>query len=146
MASLPRDAKRQGERAELVFAERAMRQGWTVSKPYGESAAYDFIVDAGGVLRRVQVRSVGVERAGTYRVSGGKGGSGKTGYTAEDIDVLAAYVAPCNTWYLIPVEAFAPAKSIHLCPQRRSTRKHEKYREAWEVIGRADCGHPGKHF
>lgn len=103
----------------------------TVSKPLGESAAYDFVVDCGGKLSRVQVRSVTVERAGTYRVSAAKGGREKLGYTEEEIDVLAAYVVPCETWYLIPVRAFAPVKSIHLCPQRESKRKFEMYRERW---------------
>lgn len=108
----------------------------TVSKPLGESAAYDFVVDCGGKLSRVQVRSVTVERAGTYRVSAAKGGSEKRGYTEDEIDVLAAYVVPCETWYLIPVRAFAPVKSIHLCPQRASRRKFERWRETWEELTR----------
>lgn len=134
MVSWPRDAKRQGERAELVFAERAMAHGWTVSKPWGESADYDFIVEWRGRMRRVQVKSAGVEYGGTYRVSGGNGSSGKRAYSKQEIDVLAAYVWPYDAWYLIPVEEFAPAKSIHLCPQRKSRRKFEKFREGWERV------------
>jgi hypothetical protein len=135
MPSSARDAKRQGELAELVFAERAMRRGLKVSKPYGESTAYDFVVDGGGGFKRVQVRSVGVEERGVYRVSTGNGHSSKRAYTAEEIDILAAYVIPEDVWYLIPVAAFSPVKSIHLCPGRRSRRKFERYREAWRFLG-----------
>ncbi len=106
----------------------------TVSKPLGESAAYDFVVESRGKLSRVQVRSVAVERAGTYRVSAAKGGGEKRGYTEDEIDVLAAYVIPCETWYLIPVRAFAPVKSIHLCPHKKSRRTFEKWRERWDVF------------
>jgi PD-(D/E)XK endonuclease len=132
MSSSVRDAKRQGELAELVFAHRAASRGWRVSKPLGESCAYDFVVDVDGALRRVQVKSVAAERAGTYRVASGSGRSSKRPYTKKDIDVMAAYVIPEDAWYLIPVE-FCGVKSIHLCPHRESRRKFEKFREAWEI-------------
>jgi long-subunit fatty acid transport protein len=135
MPSSARDAKRQGELAEVLFVHRAMSLGLRVSKPYGESNAYDFVVDWRGALRRVQVKSVAVAQAGAYRVGSGSGRSSKRAYTPADIDVLAAYVIPEDTWYLIPVGAFAPVKSIHLCPGRVSKRRFEQYREAWEVLG-----------
>ncbi len=146
MHSSAREAKRQGELAELVFAERAIRRGLRVSKPYGEMTAYDFLVDSNGKISRVQVKSVGVaERSPTlakpawvghpsYRISTGNGHSSKRAYTAREIDVLAAYVIPEDVWYLIPVSAFTPAKSIHLCPGRKSKRKFEEWRERWEVL------------
>ncbi len=133
MLSPFRDAKRQGELAELVFAARAAKLGWQVSKPYGESSAYDFVVDAGGKLWRVQVKSVAAERDGTYRIASSGGGGSKHTYTEDDIDLLAAYVIPEDAWYLIPVECCA-TKSIHLCPHRPSKRKFERFREAWELL------------
>ena len=138
MSSSVRDAKRQGELAELVFAERAAKLGWRVSKPYGESSAYDFVVDVNGKMRRVQVKSVGTERDGSYRIGSGSGHSSKRAYTRREIDVLAAYVIPEDAWYLIPVE-YCAVKSIHLCPHRGSRRKFERFREAWEVVGDAGC-------
>ena len=134
MSSSAGDAKRQGELAELVFAQRAVELGMRVSKPWGESSPYDYVVDWQGRLQRVQVKSVGVEQQGAYRVGTGSGRSSKRAYTAKEIDVLAAYVIPENTWYLIPVAAFTPVKTIHLCPGRRSKRKFERFREAWRVL------------
>ena len=49
--------KRCGEIAELAFAFKACGMGFVVSKPYGDSAAYDFVVGAKKHLRRVQVKS-----------------------------------------------------------------------------------------
>ena len=44
---------------------RAAREGLQVSKPYGDSASYDFIVESGSLCSRIQVKSV---------VSAGEGG------------------------------------------------------------------------
>jgi hypothetical protein len=91
MPSSARDAKRQGELAELVCAHRATELGMRVSKPLGESSPYDFVVEWRGRLQRVQVKSVGVAVRGAYRVGTGIGRSRKRAYTAKEIDVLAAY-------------------------------------------------------
>ena len=49
--------KQRGEWVEMVFMARASREGLQVSKPYGDSAAYDFIVESGSLCSRVQVKS-----------------------------------------------------------------------------------------
>jgi len=41
--------KQRGEWVEMLFMARASREGLQVSKPYGESAAYDFIVESGSL-------------------------------------------------------------------------------------------------
>ncbi|MGH2358954.1 MAG: group I intron-associated PD-(D/E)XK endonuclease, partial [bacterium] len=55
-------------------------------------------------------------------------------YSRAQIDLLAAYVEPFDTWYLIPVEAFTPATTIRLSPHRPSHRKFERFREAWGLL------------
>jgi hypothetical protein len=40
-----------------VSKARASREGLQVSKPYGESASYDFIVETGTLCSRVRVKS-----------------------------------------------------------------------------------------
>src|SRR5580693_1153217 len=49
--------KLQGEWAELLFMARAAERGFSVSKPWGESQAYDVTVESGGKFLRVQVKS-----------------------------------------------------------------------------------------
>src|SRR4051812_25744099 len=39
-------AKQKGEWAEVCFAAEVLRRGWRISRPYGDSAPYDCIVDA----------------------------------------------------------------------------------------------------
>ncbi len=50
--------KELGELAEAEFLRRALGMGMAIAKPWGESGAYDFIVDAEGRLCRVQVGRV----------------------------------------------------------------------------------------
>ncbi len=132
------DLKHQGELAELLFLYRVTALGPIVSKPYGDNARYDFVVDAAGHLTRVQVKSVSVAHRGAYRVCCGSGQNSKTPYTAADIDVLAAYIIPEDAWYLIPVSAFAPTKGLRLRPGSR--RKFERFRDAWRLLYGPDLG------
>src|SRR5207244_8606309 len=51
-----KNSKQRGEWVEMLFMARASREGLQVSKPYGESAAYDFIVESGALCSRIQVK------------------------------------------------------------------------------------------
>jgi hypothetical protein len=50
--------KHRGELAELAFMRKASSRGLAVSKPWGECERYDFVVRAGKLFWRVQVKSV----------------------------------------------------------------------------------------
>ena len=51
------NCKKRGEWVELVFAVRAMELGLLLARPWGESSGYDFTVDQGWRIVRVQVKS-----------------------------------------------------------------------------------------
>jgi hypothetical protein len=129
-----RNRKWAGEMAEAAFLHKAMELGLVVSKPWGENSRYDFVVDTGERLVRVQVKSTSCKCEGRYAVSA-HGSDPKTGYSAEDIDFLVAHVPPEEAWYVIPVEAFAPHLHLWLYPRGEHAGQYEKYREAWELLG-----------
>ena len=131
---VPGNPKKQGELAELAFLHKAGWLGFVLSKPYGDSARYDFIVDAGGRLSRVQVKSASVCRDNAYKICSGRGHSSKRGYTARDIDFLAAYVFPCDAWYIIPVRALRRVMTLQVAPHFPSRRRFEPFREAWRLL------------
>jgi hypothetical protein len=126
--------KRRGEIAEAAFLAKVASLGFTVSKTWGDSDRYDFVVDGGAGLRRVQVKSAHCE--------GEDGGySFRThdhafrAYCAEDIDALVAYVVPKDAWYVFPVRVFQRLRSLKLFPETKKKRsKFEKYREGWESL------------
>jgi hypothetical protein len=46
------NCKRRGEWAELQFMAKAAKFGLRISKPWGEMARYDMVIDTGGRLVR----------------------------------------------------------------------------------------------
>ena len=129
--------KRRGELAELAFMRKAIGMGLMVSKTWGDSDRYDFIVDGGGKRWRVQVRS-------TEHAFGPRGyavhasvyeGKKIVGLSSKDIDVIVAYIVPLDLWYVVPVEAFEPRKNLWFYPMgSKKGARFEKYREAWAIL------------
>lgn len=126
-----------GEWAESAFLSAALARGLIVSRPFGESAAYDFIVDSRwlrpgshrGRLWRVQVRSI--SSGPPFRVTTFHG-TAKRPITIADADLLAVLIVPLERWYIIPIGAFAPTLGIWLFPHVNPSRgRFERFREAW---------------
>jgi hypothetical protein len=128
-------AKRRGEMAEAVFMAKAAQLGFGVAKPWGDSDPYDFIVNVGGRLWRVQVKSA--HRAGPFgNYYFCVYGHAQRTYGPKEIDVLVAYVVPEDAWYVFPVSVVQKLRSLQLFPgSRRGRSKFEKYREAWGLFG-----------
>ncbi len=84
---------------------------------------------------RVQVKSASTRHSRGYHVSCFRP-AGHRAYRADELDFLAAYVVPEQAWYLLPVRAFAPRKTIVLFPRRRPTRggRFERFKEAWHLL------------
>ncbi len=94
-----RHAKARGEWAELRFITRALELKFRVSKPWGDSAPYDLVTDHRGRFRRVQVKCTIFHRGNSYKCHLDSNGSP---YSPRDIDFIAAYVIPTDSWYILP--------------------------------------------
>ncbi|MGA8151808.1 MAG: group I intron-associated PD-(D/E)XK endonuclease [Terriglobales bacterium] len=132
-----RNTKRTGELSGAGFLLKAETLGLHVSYPWGDSERYDFILDAGSRLWRIQLKSTEALRNQGYDIRPiyFVYGQGAVAYTADDIDVLVAHVIPKDTWYIIPVEAFSPYKNLRLYPDiERRRARWEKFREAWHLL------------
>ncbi len=144
--SLEADKKRLGEQAEAVFLQRAVRYGLAIAKPWGDSERYDFVIDGGGRFWRVQVKSCRRQQHKHYGYPFKAHSAGlgyKKAYTADQVDILAAYIVPEDCWYIIPLEALNSALTftIHTYPApsgrncgRHRTHDFEPYREAWWIL------------
>jgi hypothetical protein len=124
--------KLRGEWAELRFMTRAAEHGLCVTKPWGETARYDFAVEHEGHFVRVQVKSTMFVDRGGYSCSV-RGCSGP--YEGDPFDFLAVYLIPEDLWYIIPAEKVRGQGSVALYPRLRKS-KYEKYREAWGLLKR----------
>jgi len=136
-----KNTKITGERSEAAFLNRAAGLGFGVAKPWGDSRRYDFILDNGTGLHRVQVkctesiRARAYETRATYTV-----GKGRAVYTRADVDFIAAHVVPLDIWYIIPVEICTPAPMLRFYP----TAKPKKC--AWNPTAKPGTYSNPKHL
>jgi PD-(D/E)XK endonuclease len=131
-----RHPKRRGEWVELQFMARAAHHGLTVSKPWGDSARYDFIVESNSKFHRVQVKSTTWKSGQAYlcnTVSRNKMGL-LHGYTPAQIDFFAFYIIPEDLWYIVPTVELVRAKwAVFLNPYQPKNR-YFRYLEAWHLL------------
>jgi hypothetical protein len=132
-AKIIKDPKRRGEWVESVFVARAGEQGLAVSKPWGDSKSFDFVVGSPGRFVSVQVKSTTVKIGGGYMCTVKKNNQR---YARGAFDFLAAYVIPEEVWYIVPAAKFAGRVTLILCSDSGEA-KYEEYREAWELLREA---------
>lgn len=123
--------KRRGEWAEIRFMARAAEHGLVVTKPWGDSAHYDFAVECKGRFLRVQVKSTmrRISNSFLVRLHGSEGR-----YSLGDFDFVAAYIIPLDIWYIVPAKIAIPlAENLCLTPGSPKN-KYECYREAWHSL------------
>jgi len=134
-----RTFKERGEWVELQFMARAVRLGFKVSKPWGDSSAYDVGIECGERILRVQVKSTDCRTEYGYLCQFKPNAHTKP-YTLKQIDFFAAYVIPEDVWYLIPAKILVGLegkKALTLLPENPKTPEryaHECYREAWKLL------------
>ena len=107
------DVNDKGNLTELQVMAQAIKNGYTVSIPYGNCDKYDQIWDKNGQLLRIQVKTARWkdERQkciifNCYSVVNGK----KHKYTVNDIDYFATFWD--NKCYLIPVNECSTEKTL----------------------------------
>jgi hypothetical protein len=133
----PLNNKAKGELGEIAFLHKASSLGFGVAKPHGDNERYDFILDSGERLWRVQIKTIYQVHGHLYQTSVSHGhGVNTKPYKAKEIDFVVAYLAQPVIWYVIPVKCVTT--SINLCfyPSgcRRGGGRFEPYREAWYLM------------
>jgi PD-(D/E)XK endonuclease len=125
------DKKLRGEWAEMHFMVRATDHDLPVSKPWGDSRSYDFVVGWPGHFLAVQVKSTTLEvEAGGYACAVCSAGKP---YAPGSFDFLAAYVIYDDAWYIIPAEEILGKAWVIVYPKSAKS-KYAKYREAWYLL------------
>ena len=132
--------KERGEWVEARFMADAMRHGYKVLKPWGDSLPFDIALHFGSRIVRVQVKSTS-NRYGTGYLCQFKPNYFSDPYTLDQLDFFAAYVITQNTWYLIPAPVVlrgeVTKKALMLFPmepEKRGRYLYESYREAWPLL------------
>jgi hypothetical protein len=129
--------KKRGEWAEAQFLAKAAALGQVVSRPWGDSNAYDFVVESNGRFLKVQVKATISPRhrktccAWACCVHP----TGARRYTADEIDFLAAYIIPEDVWYIFPGKLIAElGYALMTVSPSEPGHRWEPYREAWHLL------------
>lgn len=118
--------------------------------PMGDFLPHDIVVYGhNGNCFRVQVKGTATEARdsrrknlnGRFRITAATGKSTKTIIDCNNVDVLAAYIAPWDLWYLIPCAAIK-SKCCWFYPKGCTSRSREgkpyghfeEFKNAWEVF------------
>jgi hypothetical protein len=131
--------KERGEWVELQFMAGAVRKGFKVSKPWGDSSAYDVGIESGQRILRVQVKSTDCRTQYGYLCQFKPNAHSKP-YTLKQVDFFAAYVIPKDVWYVIPAKVLLGGEgklALTLLPENPKSPEryaHECYREAWGLL------------
>ena len=129
--------KRRGSQYEAAFATQALKRGLDILEPYGDYMPYDLMVQNGdGRILRVQVKGTGnhIKNKPGYKVIAASGNATKPPIHPDEVDVLAAYVEPEDTWYVIPVVKLKGNVSVYLNPNTKRNGRYEVWKEAWNVF------------
>ena len=128
----------QGSMAEFKFGAEASKRGWVVSTPLNDVAPYDFILDNGHSLFKIQVKSTSRPQSGkSYRLytsSSGRKGETRREYEEGVFDVYALYIIPEDTWYIVPKAYVNGKTSISICTGKKDN-EFEKFKELWSILG-----------
>ena len=129
---------KEGEQGELAFLSKASSLGFALSLPYGHMQRYDFIVDGGTNVWRVQVKTTTHMLNGLYLVGmHHRFNQRARAYTASEIDFVAVYIQPEKTWYILPVREVTEHRSLLFRPKGYARRDpYAHYREAWHLLGK----------
>lgn len=87
-----------------------------------------------GILSRVQVKSVATLYRGQYQVLAAHGNRKKRPYLKGEIEFLAVYIFPTNTWYIMPLEALGGKMRLRFPKKPNPRHKFSPYLEAWHLL------------
>ena len=131
----------QGDLGEVAFLHKAMSLGFAAAKPYGQNHPYDFIVEGGKNLWRVQVKTCAAGQGDLYKVGIYRCLNGmRVPYTDSELDFVVVYIMPKKTWYVLPAREVAGQMYLRF---RGPSEIHHRdpyahYREAWHLLREPD--------
>lgn len=107
-----------GAVAEAAITAMAIQLGLVVLRPLCEGGRYDIVIDLEPELLRVQCklarRQSGVLVVGLATNRHTPGGYVSTTYTANEVDVIAAYSPELHRGFLVPISEASGRRAIHL--------------------------------
>ena len=116
-------SKSSGEMAELLFAAECYRHKIIVAFPHTDDIPYDFIIDNGKRLLKIQVKSSRHQKGSAtaftinYNVS----------KHSNNLDFYALYCYKTNDFYIVPVKKIKTNTFY-------GSKKNQVYKNNWQLL------------
>jgi hypothetical protein len=132
-----------GQILELEFLLQCLRRGAVVSHPFGDNAHYDFLVDDGTQIHKVNVKKGCRQRNGRYSVNmtrrlrkvsqSDPGGSTRAvSYKCGELDCIVVNAG--GTWFFFGPEQMGQEASVYPDADREAYPGNQG-KDRWEMIG-----------
>ena len=128
-----------GERSEIVALSKLSLMGFTVSQPFSYNSRYDFVLDTGDTLSRVQVKSAnhkgGSMEIETRSTRPRADGCSRDTYDSSEIDAFVVYCREGDQLYYLPIEEVEGMSSVSLRiePTENNQEKRIRWAEDYKV-------------
>ncbi len=135
--------KKEGTIYELLFKVEALKRGLDVFSSEGDYSVIDLVaLNPAGKCFRVQVKgtacvgsSEGSNRSPSvnkFKIAIDKGKGNRL--DATKVDVLACYIAPRDTWFLVPMIRADGLTNLAFFLGEDSSSKWQPYRNNWDIF------------
>lgn len=122
-----------GAIGEAAFIVEALKRGIETCIPYEQISPYDVLVKTKSGWKRVQVKTCdSMHKCGGYKVTCSKRGD-KVRYTRKDTDLVAAYIIPEDTFYIVPIKEVR-STTLVVYPHKEDTGIYETYKDDWQLL------------
>lgn len=124
-----------GEISEAIVLARLIELGYAVSIPFGNNQRYDMIVDDGGIMVRVQVKTGRLYRGSiVFPTCSTNGFTGERRNYLGEADDFIVYCPQTDEVYRVPVAECGPTKTAMLRVDPPASEKQRRLRWAHEHI------------
>jgi hypothetical protein len=108
-----------------------MEEGLRAARPFGDPPGFDFLVHHNGKqIARVQVKTTTCKKGGWYSCTLK---TCRKPYKKDSFDFVAAFLAPEDTWYILPEKLIRGMVGLGLNP-KSSGSQYDRYKEAWHLL------------
>ena len=122
-----------GAIAESAIVHAAIKLGIGVLRPLTDGHRYDLVFDLDGRLARVQCKWATLQEdvvsIRCYSCRRTRSGQLRRGYSAEEVDAIAAYCAEVDRCFYVPIERLAGRVNLYL--RLRTTRNNQRKAINW---------------
>jgi hypothetical protein len=119
-----------GNVSEAHVLVALIEAGYVVAKPFGDGCKYDYVIDDGRLLQRVQCKTGRLKNGcvvfNAYSVAGNSNGK-RQGYK-DHADIFAVYCPDNKQVYLVPVAAVGVGGTLLRIEQ---TQNNQRKRIRW---------------